>query len=111
MPAEYKRGSELPRVDGLWLDSDEEVRDLSSGWTFTVRVGIADYAALVEKTDGITGAATDPNVIIEWEPGELDDLAPGNYDLDITATLTETGQSMTLSDVLTILPAVLPMED
>lgn len=63
----------------LWLeDADGTLLDLSSGYTFTLRIGRPGSAALVEKTSGMTGAAGSgveptgtPNMTITWDAGEL----------------------------------------
>lgn len=85
MAVEYMQGAELPDVAFTWTDEETGLLDFSTGWSFTVRVGISGSPALIEKTVGISGAATAPNVIIAWEPDELDVLAVGTYDVDVIA--------------------------
>lgn len=88
----YARSAERPSAQ-LWLfDDDGTLIDFSSGYTFSLKVGTRGTAALLTKTDGITGAAgagTEPtgtaNVAIAWTAGELD-LTPGTYTWQLTAT-------------------------
>ena len=111
MAIEYIKGSELPNPEIPWYEDDGVTkRDFSSGWTFKALVGQADQAATFEKTEGITGfnASSDYQVLIEWDAGELDDLGVATHRVDIEATYTETGQSLTRFIEISILPAVLP---
>lgn len=112
MAIEYIQGSELPNPEVPWFEDDGVTqRDFSTGWTFKVLVGQAGSAAVFEKTDGVTGfnAASPYQILIEWDAGELDDLTPGGtYRVDIEATFTATGQSLTRFIEIAILPAVLP---
>lgn len=64
----YRKDQELPALTVSWLDADGAVIDFSTGWTFTVKIALASAptAVLVTKTTGITGAATAPNVTIDW---------------------------------------------
>ena len=58
--------------------------DITSGYTFSVKIGNPGSAATVTKTSGITGgvgAAT-----VAWTAGELATLAVGSYTLQFTAT-------------------------
>ena len=68
----YPAGAELPDMTFTWTDSNGDLIDFSSGYTFTVKVGIPGVAAVFTKTTGITGTGTDPNVTVEWATtGEL----------------------------------------
>lgn len=82
----YVEGAELPSITRDWYDDQGNLIDLSSGWTFIARAGIPGTEAVVEKTSGITGAATSPNLTINWSTGELDDLTPGRWPLHVIAT-------------------------
>lgn len=64
--AGYTVGAELPDITLTWYDSNNNLIDFSTGYTFTIKVGIPGSTALFTKTTGITGAATDPNVTIAW---------------------------------------------
>lgn len=105
MPVEYYQGAELPDVALTWTDEVTGLIDFSSSWTFTLRVGHSGEVALLEKTAGITGAATAPNVIIAWAAGELDVLAPDTYDADIEAK-NVSGKDRKRRFTFTLLPAV-----
>lgn len=76
---EYRVGQELVSVAVDWRDKDNATVDFSTGWTFTVYVAAATApsTALVTKTTGITGAATAPNVTIDWTTTELAALTAG----------------------------------
>lgn len=82
----YTDGAELPAITRDWRDDQDALINFATGWAFTARIGIPGETAVIEKTDGITGAATSPNLTIEWEPGELDDLTPGRWPLHVIAT-------------------------
>lgn len=84
-------GQELPALPLNWLDADGAAIDFSSGWTFTVKIAAqtAPTTTLVTKTSGITGAASLPNVTIDWTTSELSSLtAPGKYVVRVIARRT-----------------------
>ena len=74
----YRTDQELPGLPIEWRDADDEIINFSSGWTFTARLAAASApnVVLATKTTGISGAATSPNVLIEWAAGVFDDLTP-----------------------------------
>ena len=89
----YTAGSNRP-VTSLWLtDDNDALIDLSTGYTFTVRVGTGNVLTFA-KTSGITGAAGSgtetsgtANLTITWATsGELIALTPGRYQMDVVAT-------------------------
>lgn len=67
-PYAYRKDQELPNVTLEWRDANGSLIDFSTGWTFTVKLALASApsAVLVTKTTGITGAATSPNLLIDW---------------------------------------------
>lgn len=76
----YHRDAERPEAvltlpDGV---------DVSTGYTFVVRIGRPGEEAVVEKTTGITGG--DGVVTVAWAAGELADLVKGRYTMQVTAT-------------------------
>ena len=83
------------------------VADLSAA---SFRLQLVDYAGRVAltKTDGITGAATTPNVIVQWAPGELADLAPGIYTFQLAATGRDRFYGQDNWPTLRILPVPTP---
>ena len=89
---QMEQGQELPALPIEWLDADGNAIDFSSGWTFTVKISAsgAPTVALVTKTSGITGAATLPNVTIDWTTSELSSLpaAGAKYDVRLIARRT-----------------------
>lgn len=87
MAVEYAQGSDLPDLGLVWRDTAGHLIDFSDGWTFEAKVGRLGETAQFSKTSGISGAATSPNVIIEWATsGELNTLPPGTYTLQLAAT-------------------------
>lgn len=81
-PLRYATGSELGPAE-LTLTANKELVDLSAGYQFTV--DIADQSGVVfSKSTGITGAATAPNLTIDWSADDLD-LEPGWYTLQVQA--------------------------
>lgn len=78
-------GAELPDYTATWRDGNAAVIDFSTGYTFTLRLGIPGREADFEKTSGITGASTAPNITVAWTAAELDDLTPGTRVLEIWA--------------------------
>lgn len=97
----------------LWLqDDDGSLVDLSTGYTFALRVGSPGSAAIIDKTSGITGAAGageepdgTPNCVIAWTAGELDALDPGVYEWQLIATASTLPRVW--SGLIEILPAIL----
>ncbi|HEU4544070.1 MAG TPA: hypothetical protein VFR23_23270 [Jiangellaceae bacterium] len=79
-------GSELPDRTLHWQTADGATIDFSTGYTWTLRVG--NTTGVLQKTSGITGAATDPNVTIVWAAGEWDNVPPGNYSFTLTPRRT-----------------------
>jgi len=80
----YRADAETPSFSVAWADGDDNLLDLSSGFTFTVELVRYGSVALT-KTTGIAGAATSPNVVVVWSNGELAALN-GTYELHLTAT-------------------------
>ena len=106
----YHQSAERPAL-GLWLlDDDGALIDLSSGYTFSFKVGVVGAAAILTKTTGITGAVGagtaptgTPNVVVAWTAGELA-IAPGTYTWQLTATTS--GLDRVFSGVFTVLGVI-----
>lgn len=81
----YYLGAEDPTYPVTWRDSAGAVIDFS-GATFTLRLGHPGRTAVLEKTSGIVGAATAPNVTVTWAPTDFDDVPAGTYVLQLTPT-------------------------
>lgn len=78
----YIAGANLPDL-AIQCSDDGGPVDLSSGYTFELRIGSRSHG-LIAKTTGITGTAT--GVIVVWATtGELLDLPAGGYTLDLIA--------------------------
>lgn len=81
----YTKGHELPARGLTWLDGNGDVINFATGWDFTLVIGTPGRDAEHEKTDGLTGAATAPNVTVVWDENELDDLDAGTHRGQLTA--------------------------
>lgn len=79
----YLTTSEYPSVQLTWNDSNGNLINFASGYTFTVILS-KNSTAVLTKTSGIVGAATAPNITINWAVGELD-IAAGNYSMYVIA--------------------------
>jgi hypothetical protein len=101
MSAEYIAGAEDPSLSVTWTAHDGTLIDFSTGWTFVLKLYKTGVTPLITKTTGITGAATDPNVVIVWATNQLD-IAPGAYRLEIKAT--KAGRDRYLRSQLVVLP-------
>lgn len=83
----YVEGDTLPDCTADdWLDSAGAIVDFATGYTFVLtcyRNGVLQFT----KSTGITGAATSPNLTINWAAAaEIGSLDPGTYLVRITAT-------------------------
>jgi hypothetical protein len=76
----YHKTAERPEAT-LTLPDDA---DVSSGYTFSLKIGQRGAAASLTKTTNITGG--DGFVTVAWVAGELAALAVGTYVLQLTAT-------------------------
>lgn len=79
MTYSYRADQELPAIPLTWRDSDNEIIDFSTGWTFTVKTcnASAPSTVLATKTTGITGTATAPNLTIDWSTTDFSALTAG----------------------------------
>jgi hypothetical protein len=107
----YKKSADRPACEGWIFDDDGTLIDMSSGYTYSLKIGNPGSAALLTKTTNITGAAGSgveptgtPNVTITWVAGELA-LTPGVYGVELTATASSLDRvftgSFTVLDVIT----------
>ncbi len=84
----------LPDAQFAWLDDNGNGIDFSSDYTFKLTLGQPPLAAVLTKTDGITGSAPSlqsnglwsPNITVSWDISDLAVLTPGYYQMNITAT-------------------------
>jgi hypothetical protein len=90
----YRADQELPAIPLNWVDGTGAIIDYSTGWTFTVKICLATAptTTLATKTTGITGAATAPNVTIDWVTADFTGLtaaaAGTSYVVHVTARRT-----------------------
>ncbi len=88
----YFSTAERPALQ-MWLQDDAgTLIDFSSGYTFSLKIGVAGSTALLTKTSSIAGAVGagveptgTPNVVVTWTAGELA-LTPGQYQWQLKAT-------------------------
>jgi hypothetical protein len=73
----YTAGAELPAITIEALDADGQPINFSSGWTFEVKVGEPGKTAVVTAST-VVGAATVPNLTVNWTAGALDSLVVGH---------------------------------
>lgn len=81
----YPRGASLPDLPLTWRDRDGSVLDLSTA-VLVAKIGQVGAVADVEVTT-VTGAATAPNVLVQWADGDLD-IDPQNYQLVVEGTIS-----------------------
>lgn len=72
----YRKDQEAPALTLTWKDYTGAVRDFSSGYTFTAKVALATAPTTIvlSKTTGITGAATAPNITVDWSTSDFSGL-------------------------------------
>lgn len=102
----YVQGADLPDLAIAWYDSDGDIINFATGWSFSVRVGKSGRPAIFEKTDGIAGDDAAPNVVISWDDGELDSLEPGIWSVEITATRDDDDKERKMATTISVLHAV-----
>jgi hypothetical protein len=102
----YTQGADLPDLPIDWEDSSGDLHNFEDGWTFTLRIGTPGQAAVLEKTDTIVGQAASPNVTIQWEAGELDDITPGTHYAHLRAVRDSDGKKRILPFRITVRKAV-----
>lgn len=112
---QYVVGSDLADIT-LWVAENRTVLDLSTGYTFALKVQDATGAHVFTKTANITGAAgsgapfetgASPNVTIAWDVGtDIEVLAAGRYLAELQITRTADSKPRKRQFVLELLPAV-----
>jgi hypothetical protein len=107
---EYVQGAELPDAALTWREWDGDLIPFGSvPHTFELKIAAElGVAALVTKTSGLTGADTDPNLLVQWTGGiELSTLASGIYVVQIRARRTSDSKDRFFKFLpLTIKPAI-----
>jgi hypothetical protein len=103
----YIQGAELDNTTIAWTDADGVAYDFSTGWTFSLKVGLRGQTAVFTKTTGISGGAAVPNVTVVWATtGELNLLEEGTYVLQLEAIRTSDSRSLKMQDAITIIAQV-----
>ena len=88
----YRLGAELPNFAIEWRDRNNNLIAFSSGWTFTFKLFALDTnAAVYTLTSGILGAATTPNVTVNFPVGAFASMTPGTYGVYLRAHQTSSG--------------------
>jgi hypothetical protein len=90
---QYWKGSELPAIAITRYDPNGSLYNFSSGWTFTARVGTPGLPAVATGT--VTGAATSPNMLVDFAIAQFDSVAQGTYHLEVTPRFTGTSKDLT----------------
>lgn len=85
----------LPDIAITWKDDVGNLIDMTTA-TFLVQVSLSTdlSQSLITKTTGVIGAATAPNVTIQWATGELSVLSSGRWYIHVTADVGGTVYSM-----------------
>lgn len=86
-PIELEADQELPSTTFDWYDRTGALVDFSSGYTLSAQIITGANAVALNKTSGVTGAATSPNVTIDWATTDLTNLS-GEYELRVVARRT-----------------------
>lgn len=93
----------LPELEFTWEDAVGNIIDFSSpNWSFQLKIGRFPSPAVLTKTSGIQGFAVAPNLIVNWNPGDLNKLTPGVWYLQVTATYGPTAQQRVLTGSIRI---------
>lgn len=103
----YLANQDSPGIQIIWTDGNGNLIDFSTS-TMTVRLVDANGDVVLNKTLGVVGTATSPNVTITWAPGDLD-LTPGDYQLYVFGRDTQDRDRVCRPanpPVLSILPAI-----
>lgn len=77
MSFKYYTDQELPPMPITWRDRDGNVRDFSTGYTFTVKLALktAPTVVVLTKSSGITGSASEPNYLVDWSTTDWSGLS------------------------------------
>jgi len=98
----YVEGASLPSATLTCQDDNGTAVDLSSGYTFALRVGTASALSFTKST-GITGTST--GVSVDWaSTNEILSLSEGTYLLSLVATTSS--ENRVFTGTLVIDPAV-----
>jgi hypothetical protein len=105
----YTIGAELPDWAHAFKDRNAVIIDMSSGWTFEVKIGTAGSTALLTKTTNITGwdGTAGYSVLVSWQTtAELSTLAAGTYQIQLRATRSSDGKDRIYKDTIQIDSAI-----
>ncbi len=101
---------ELPSTPFNWGEKVAGVAqpvDFSSGSTFTIEIS-RNGTIVLTKTTGIVGAATYPNVVVDWAVDEIAALA-GAYDCRLIARRTSDSKDRILPGRLALIVTAAPV--
>ena len=105
---EYIAGAERPTLTAsLRSAGDGALIDLSSGYTFELKLGTPGEDAVLTKTDGITAVTDeeDYNLRITWEPDELD-IPPARYTAQLRVNRTADDSDIIISGIINVVAAI-----
>ena len=105
----------LPAAAFQWLDASGNLLDFSTGWTFKMTIGQPPNVAVITKTNQtyfvpnstVPPTVGQPNLTINWAPGELNTLTSGRWRFQVTATQNSNGASRVLTGTLVIDESIL----
>ena len=97
----YVKDQELSSLAVAWYDYAGNLLDVSTGYTFMVKIAARDTptTTIITKSTNITGAATSPNLLINWDVNAFSTLTAAGavYVLWIIATRTADGKHRVFS--------------
>lgn len=108
----YVQGASMADLEVTWTDKNGAVIPFGTGWTFEVRIGrIEPPDVQLAKVNNIVGADAAPNVLVQWQSTDLDDVEAGVWDIQIIATRNSDGRKRILNkrnsfQVVRLIPAV-----
>jgi len=81
----YVRGAELPPLLVQLLDENNDVINLTSATSFSLKLALDTSTTTLTKTSSIVGSTS--GATVNWIGGELD-IASGRYLAELTATIS-----------------------
>lgn len=110
----YRQDQDSPPIGFKWLDYTLELINFTTGFDFELQlVTYTGEQQKVQTSSGtggsITGSATEPNIIVDWDTGFFSDVPVGRYMLHLKAIQDGTGKvryfSLDRLPTLDVIPA------
>jgi hypothetical protein len=105
---EYIQGAESPTLTASIRSADTgALLDLTTGYTFELKLGTPGEDAVLTKTTGITATSEEENHNIEivWGLDELD-IAPGRYTAQLRVNRTADDVDIIIAGTLVVVAAI-----